>query len=592
MSQNDTIIEPVVNAGTLNGFSSSYFLDTTDFAVTKVWIVDVGYVGDQLSNGTIFAPFTAIQQAFDSCSVSDIVLVYPGTYPAEHLHPIIDSIDLLSLSGASQTFVALTASGGTGFDMDSEGMTIDGFTFTGDNGFLVQLEGGEDAFTLRNCIIDTEGSPSIGLNIGAAGCSNMIVENNKFVSETGDGAIWMEKNVTNVLIRNNWFVGVDSTSSYAIQTAGSTGGRYIGNLIEGYASGIFLHTVTATSGGTANELIASNTIRNCSKGIRLGHSSMTVVMDSINVWNNLVYNCSFGIDVTDDAQVETETFNITGNNLQQNTVNKNIPGAAKPFNDANNIEGGITMSGDLDITPISTSQLKLPMSNDAVTPTIVFGDGNTGFYESSDNTIEVSLSAASRWQFVTTHFGTPTAVRCRLLNEDPSDTNPNIVPTGSDSGTGIGRFGVGALSLIADNVEMIRLTEAATDLIALNGNVTITPDGANIALTVDGQIQINGLSIKSTTAGITATNPGIQGDSPLTTDINEVSIVGAGSDAVTLPTAQAGLEIFIINNGANVLEIWPASGDDLGAGVDTATTLAAGSNVTFVSYNDTNWETK
>ena len=101
-----------------------------------------------------------------------------------------------------------------------------------------------------------------------------------------------------------------------------------------------------------------------------------------------------------------------------------------------------------------------------------------------------------------------------------------------------------------------------------------------------------GYSIKSVTAGITAANPGNQTDGALTTDINEVSTVGADNDAVTLPSAATGMEVFIINNGANILEIWPFTDDDLGAGANTATTLAAGANVTFVAYNAVNWETK
>ncbi len=396
-----SVIEPRIDAQTLNGFDESYFLDTTDFAVTKVWYVDVNYSGDQLSNGTLFAPFTAIQQAFDSCSVGDIVLVYPGTYPAEHLHPIIDSIKLLSLSGPSQTFVALTASGGTGFDVDNEGMTIEGITFTGDAGFLIQLEGGEDAFTLRYCELDTEGTPSIGLNIGASGCSNMIVENNKFISETGDGAIWMEKNVTNPLIRNNWFVGSDSTSSYAIQTTGSTGGRYINNLIEGYASGIFLHTVTAGSGGTANEEITGNIIRNCSKAIRLGHTSQTVDMDSIFIFQNLCYHNSFGIEIANDGDVLSGTFLEIGNIYTDNTVNRRNAGTEPAYLN-NHINGGTTMNGELDATTIT-------VNSDYTFPA---ADGNANFIMETDGAGTLSFIANAGFAGVLGFdFSNPSMVR-------------------------------------------------------------------------------------------------------------------------------------------------------------------------------------
>lgn len=100
-----------------------------------------------------------------------------------------------------------------------------------------------------------------------------------------------------------------------------------------------------------------------------------------------------------------------------------------------------------------------------------------------------------------------------------------------------------------------------------------------------------GLLNQSVAAGLTAVNPGVQGDGALTANVNEVSTVGADNDARTLPAAPStgSLTVTIINNGANILEIWPASGDDLGAGVDTATQLAAGAKVIFTSYDNTNW---
>ena len=98
--------------------------------------------------------------------------------------------------------------------------------------------------------------------------------------------------------------------------------------------------------------------------------------------------------------------------------------------------------------------------------------------------------------------------------------------------------------------------------------------------------------IQSVNAGITADTGSAQGGSPLGADINEISTCANAGDSVTLPSAVAGMEIFIVNNGANSCDVFPASGDNLGAGVDTASALANGSNVTYVSYDSTNWETK
>ena len=103
--------------------------------------------------------------------------------------------------------------------------------------------------------------------------------------------------------------------------------------------------------------------------------------------------------------------------------------------------------------------------------------------------------------------------------------------------------------------------------------------------------QTDGLLRHTVKSGITASTTQSQGQQPLTQDVNEISVVANANDTVTLPSATAySRTITIINNGANTMQIFPASGDNLGAGVDTATTLAAGSNVQFVNYNVTNWE--
>lgn len=91
-------------------------------------------------------------------------------------------------------------------------------------------------------------------------------------------------------------------------------------------------------------------------------------------------------------------------------------------------------------------------------------------------------------------------------------------------------------------------------------------------------------------SGISASTTQSQGQGPITKDVNEVSTVANANDTVTLPNALTYARYCtIINNGANTLQIFPASGDDLGAGVDTSTTLASGSNITFVNYDATHW---
>lgn len=100
----------------------------------------------------------------------------------------------------------------------------------------------------------------------------------------------------------------------------------------------------------------------------------------------------------------------------------------------------------------------------------------------------------------------------------------------------------------------------------------------------------NGLTYHSTSPGLTASVGSAQGGTPLTTDINEISTCANANDSVTLPSAEAGLIVTIINNGANAAGVFPAAGNDLGGGLNIEASLAAGSNITYAAYNNINWE--
>lgn len=89
---------------------------------------------------------------------------------------------------------------------------------------------------------------------------------------------------------------------------------------------------------------------------------------------------------------------------------------------------------------------------------------------------------------------------------------------------------------------------------------------------------------------ITASTTQTQGEQPLTADINAVTVVANDNDVVTLPTATVGQEITIVNRGANILQIFPASGDDLGQGVNASTTLDAGGAIKFLALDNTDWQ--
>lgn len=110
------------------------------------------------------------------------------------------------------------------------------------------------------------------------------------------------------------------------------------------------------------------------------------------------------------------------------------------------------------------------------------------------------------------------------------------------------------------------------------------PQGLILTITAEAEEDVDTVD-----AAITASTTQSQGQQALTKQLNIVTTVANANDVVTLPAALAGLRCCVANLGANTLQIFPASSDNLGAGVDTSTTLAAGFNVTFKAYDATNW---
>jgi hypothetical protein len=82
-----------------------------------------------------------------------------------------------------------------------------------------------------------------------------------------------------------------------------------------------------------------------------------------------------------------------------------------------------------------------------------------------------------------------------------------------------------------------------------------------------------------------------QGDGALTKAINEVATVANSGDCVTLISAVEGYTQKVFNNGANPLTIFPASGDNCGAGVDASIVIGPSANIVFSCWDATVWET-
>jgi hypothetical protein len=88
---------------------------------------------------------------------------------------------------------------------------------------------------------------------------------------------------------------------------------------------------------------------------------------------------------------------------------------------------------------------------------------------------------------------------------------------------------------------------------------------------------------------VTASTTQTQGQGLLNARCNYVSSVVNPNDTVTLPKAEAGLEIIVTAGGASTLQVFPGTGDDLGSGVNVATTQVAGVTNRYVAVATGLW---
>ncbi len=137
------------------------------------------------------------------------------------------------------------------------------------------------------------------------------------------------------------------------------------------------------------------------------------------------------------------------------------------------------------------SHLKLPQTNDAVTPTLAFGDGDTGIYESADDFLSFTSVGIKRYEIAGNNFIGATSNGPNIVNINAGATAPTLVPDRTDVDTGIGHAAADQLSLIAGGAELLRLTEAAENKLKISAPLYFGEQAAAFAdVAGEGQLWV------------------------------------------------------------------------------------------------------
>lgn len=103
----------------------------------------------------------------------------------------------------------------------------------------------------------------------------------------------------------------------------------------------------------------------------------------------------------------------------------------------------------------------LPQENDAATPSLGFGTGNSGFYEDQNNRIIVGLNGVARWKFELSAMGSTTSAAALLDRLASTSTNPGHMFL-DDEDTGMGRVSADLGCLIAGGVNVMQFGETGS----------------------------------------------------------------------------------------------------------------------------------
>jgi hypothetical protein len=124
---------------------------------------------------------------------------------------------------------------------------------------------------------------------------------------------------------------------------------------------------------------------------------------------------------------------------------------------------------------IQAGGLLFPLENDAATPTIRFGDGDSGFYESADDVLRIAIGGVATWYITggaTGILGSSGTSYPALLNKASTATVPNLLPRANVTTTGIGAASDTSVSIIANSLEGLRVAESSGVFTATLGSAT------------------------------------------------------------------------------------------------------------------------
>jgi hypothetical protein len=439
-----------------------------------------------------------------------------------------------TLAGLTVSSAGLIVSGAG--NVNAGNITATG-VFAGNGANLTTLTGSNVTGTVANATYAT----SAGSATNAAALLTTLTSSGTvhipFISATSNGNYALlsnanfSANLANGAITATTFVGALSGAATSATTAGTVTTNAQPNITS---------TGTLTSLGVSGNITAANITANT--GVFTGNGSGLSAIAGANVTGTVssATSATTAGTVTTNAQPNiTSTGTLTSLGVSGNITAANITANTGVFTGNGS---GLTALNASNISTGTLAQSRL--ANATLTL------GNTTLTLGNTTTTVAGLTSVTSTTFVGALSGAATsATSATTAGTVTTNAQPNITS-------------VGTLTSITST-----------------GNV----EGANVIATA--------YHIRSVGTGITAAGTTQGAGTVLSKEINIVSTVASGANAVVLPTAVAGMIVSVTNTTANAMLVFPASGGQINSLGPNISFSQSTTTIQFIAPSSTQWYT-